>query len=449
MPKDPTGQAPGPRGIPPIGVLHRFSRDPIALVDDNLRKHGGLVRMNIGPYLVHQVSSPSAVKQVLLNNYKNYRRGKFYRAFHPFFGRGTLTTDAAMWKSLRSTTQALFLKPRLPAHGRVLAETIEDTIAQWEAADGAAVNVSDDMMVLAMRMLGRVLYGFDFRDHAEELLPAVRFAMKVGNSPPPLSEFLPRWVPTPHRRRLARYQAVLNDVMDRVIDLHEAGKGDPDSVITAFLSTPRPDKGRPWTRHEIRDELKTLFLAGHETTGCCLAWTLYAIARDPDVRARLDAELAPLGDREITAEDINDLPYLRQVIDESMRLYTPIWMFPRDANEDDVLDGHPVPAGSSLFVCPHATHHDPDMWPDPYRFDPDRFASPPDRFAYIPFGGGPRKCMGMDLALLELRLAIAMIVRRFRFTVVTEPKAAALVAVRPEGLTMRLEPAKSPVADQA
>ncbi|MEU5696181.1 cytochrome P450 [Actinosynnema sp. NPDC020468] len=436
-------EAPGPQGSVLFGALSEFKKDTLRLLVELRRQYGGVSRMKMGPYLVHQVTSPEAVKHVLQDNPRNYVRGRFYRGFTLFFGRGMLTTDGPEWKARRAVSQPFFHKPRLRAGAPVITDTVGQLFDKWDgvADRGEQLDITDDMMWVAMGVLGRLLYGVDLRDYAERLLPSVRFSLKAMIITGEVKQMLPKWIPTRYQRELKRHQAVLNGVMDEIIDLHRAGGGSPDSVVTALLNGQHAE-GRPFTQREIRAELKTLFLAGHETTGCALTWTLYAVSQHADVRRRLEAELAEVLDgRAPTADDLADLPYLRQVVDETLRMYPPIWLFPRDTVADDVIAGYHVPAGTTVLIPPYAAHHDPEHWPNPEAFDPERFCparKAPDRYAYFPFGGGNRKCIGMDLALLELQLVVAMVVQRYRLDLAggNPVRAAALVSLRPQPQVM-------------
>lgn len=494
-------QAPGPVGSVLFGALSSFKKDTLRLLTELQRQYGGVARMKMGPYLVHQVTAPEAVKHVLQDNARNYVRGRFYRGFNLFFGRGMLTTDGAEWRTRRAVSRPFFHRAGLRARSDVVTGTVEELLARWEpsARTGDPVDITDDMMWLAMGVLGRMLFGVDLRGYADRLLPAVRFSLKAMILTGEVRQMLPRWVPTAYQRRLRRHQAVLNDVMDEIIDLHRRGGGSPDSVVAALLRATHEVTGEPFTQRQIRAELKTLFLAGHETTGCALTWTLYAIAQHENVRRRLDAELTEVLDGRVpTAEDVDGLPYLRAVVDESLRLYPPIWLFPRDAVADDQVGGYRVPAGSTVLVPVYAAHHNPAVWDNPEAFAPERFcpahaarltpsgddtapntaaaasggessdadaggegshadgggeggesgargaARRRDRYDYFPFGGGARKCIGMDLALLELRLAVAMVVQRYRLELVPGHPVgpAALVSLRPQpGVLMHIRPA--------
>ncbi|MGW7611935.1 cytochrome P450 [Streptomyces sp. NPDC054766] len=484
-------RAPGPVGSVLFGALSSFKKDTLRLLTELQRDHGGVVRMKMGPYLVHQVTAPEAVRHVLQDNARNYVRGRFYRGFNLFFGRGMLTTDGAEWRTRRAVSRPFFHRAGLRARSDAVTDTVEELLTRWEpsARTGDPVDITDDMMWLAMGVLGRMLFGVDLRRYADRLLPAVRFSLKAMILTGEVEQLLPRWVPTAYQRRLRRHQQVLNDVMDEIIDLHRRGEGSPDSVVAALLKATHEVTGEPFTQRQIRAELKTLFLAGHETTGCALTWTLYAIAQHEDVRRRLDTELTEVLDGRVpTAEDVDDLPYLRAVVDESLRLYPPIWLFPRDAVADDRVGGYHIPAGSTVLVPVYAAHHNPAVWDNPEAFAPERFCpahaarptssgdadtdtataiaavaagdgdgdaggsgstarSAPrqrDRYDYFPFGGGARKCIGMDLALMELRLAVAMVVQRYRLQLVAghPVKPAALVSLRPQpGVLMHIRPA--------
>ncbi|MEV6809882.1 cytochrome P450 [Streptomyces sp. NPDC051132] len=454
-------QAPGPEGSVLFGALSSFKKDTLKLLVELQRQFGGIARMKMGPYLVHQITQPEHVKHVLQDNARNYVRGRFYRGFNLFFGRGMLTTDGPEWRTRRSVTQPFFNRTRLREGAGTITDTVEELLTRWDeaAAEGKDVDITDDMMWLAMGVLGRLLYGVDLRDYADRLMPAVRFSLKAMILTGEVKQMLPRWVPTRYQRQLKHHQSVLNGVMDEIIDLHRAGGGSPDSVVTALLNATHAVTGKPFTQTQIRAELKTLFLAGHETTGCALTWTLYAVAQHENVRARLDEELRQVLDgRTPTAADLPSLPYLRQVVDESLRMYPPIWLFPRDAVEDDEIGGYHVPAGTTVLVPVYAAHHNAAVWENPEAFDPQRFcpahqqkaatagtgattagtvtgarAAGRDRYDYFPFGGGARKCIGMDLALLEIQLAVAMITQRFRLHLVSGHPVTpgALVSLRP------------------
>lgn len=428
--------APGP--VLPFGV-RRFRTDAAAIMVGLRRAYGDVVRFRVGPTLMHQVAGPEAVREVLHDG-TSYRRGKVYGGFELFFGKGLLTTDGHAWKTLRTTGapffRAGFLHPNVPA----ITGAVHDLAERWAelARRGEPVDIVPEVMRLAFDVVTRVLCGYDLRHRADEVIPAivnVLSAMFPGS--PEL--LLPHWVPGPHRARLLATQRVLDDAVAELIDER------PDRLVTALLDASDVDTGKPLSRRQVMDELKTHLLAGHETTGCGLAWTLHELAAHPAAGERLRAEVVSvLGDRDPSAEDLPKLAYLGQVVDESLRLHPPIPMFPREPVRDVQVGGYRIPAGSTLFVSPFTVHHDPRHWPDPERFDPDRFAPDrpgPARYTYLPFGGGQRRCIGAPLAELEIRIAVAMIARRFRLTPLPGHRVDphSLISLRPRsGLRMRI-----------
>lgn len=436
--------APGPQGRRLYGTLARFRRDPLGVLADLPRSFGGVVRLQVGPYRLHEVTDPDAVRQVLQGNARNFVRGRLYRTFRPFFGRGMLTTDGDEWRRGRRIGQPFFHRARLRDASPAITHRTLAMLDRWEehARSGRPVDLNQDMMRLAMEVLGRMILGTELDGHVDRLLPAVSFAAKavVVNGEP--GQLLPGWVPTRYGRRLRRARRTMNQVMDTVIR-EQAARPDAspgDNFVAALLAD------GALSHQQIRDQLLTVFLAGHETTGCALSWTLYAVAQHPDVRHRLEDELDALpGGRPPAADDLPQLPYLRQVVDESLRLYPPIWAIPRDVVADEVLAGCRVPGGSSLLIPLHTIHNDPGRWDNPGAFDPERFcpargtsgtsvdrtdsertaaersaaagsarASAERAASYLPFGAGTRKCIGYEMALLELQLAVGAIVQRFR-----------------------------------
>ena len=441
--------APGPEGELLLGRLSRFQRDPLRMLLELQREYGGLVRFRLGPYLVHQVTDPEAIRAVLHDRDADYRRGRFYARFRLFFGRGMLTTDRESWRRRRRESQPFFHPPRLDASAPVITERTAAMLDRWRALAerGEAFDIVPALMGLSLDVLGRMLLGMELSEDMGRIGPAVRFSLKAMIMTGEIDQMLPRWLPTRYNRTLRRSKRVLDETIDHVVGEHRNGRCPAPDLVSTLLAARDPETGEPWTDREVHDELMTIFLAGHETTGCGLAWTLYAIAEHPEVRARLEEELARvLGDRAPEARDLPRLPYLCRVVDESLRRYPPIWLFPRDANVDGVLGGCHVPADTSILLTPYASHHNPGYWDDPEAFDPDRFL--PDRsagrphYAYLPFGGGRRKCIGYHLALLELRLIVAMVVQRFRLRVVPEQSVVCgpLVSLRPlHGIRVTLE----------
>jgi len=240
-----------------------------------------------------------------------------------------------------------------------------------------------------------------------------------------------------YNRRVRRDRLALHELMDRIIAAHRDGNL-PGDLVSLLLSARDPETGQPLTHADIRDELMTIFLAGHETTGTGLSWMLYALSKHPHVCEQLEAEVdRVLAGRTPTLEDLAHLEYSRMVVQEALRMYPPIWLYPRDAIAGDRIGGYQIPAGSSVFLTPYVTHRHPAFWDNPEAFDPERFT--PDRvaarprFAYFPFGGGQRQCIGNNMALLQMQLVLVMLAQRLRLQAVSghPVEYAFLVSLRP------------------
>jgi cytochrome P450 len=439
--------APGPRGSLVMGNLPAFREDAIKMLMDLQREYGDVARQRLGPYLVHSVTHPEGVRHVLQGNYKNYSRGKFYENFKLFFGDGLLTTDGEYWLRHRRMAQPLFHRKVVDQCTDTATAAIAAMLDRWES-EREPVELVGEMMHVSLSILGRVVFNMDFSGYAHVITPAVLVGLKTMMPQGNLNDFLPRWVPTPYNRRLSGAQNTLRDVMHKVIREHEVGGDGTIDLITLLQSAKDTETGRALTDQELHDEVMTIFMAGHETTGNGMAWTLYAVAEHPKVRERLEAEVDEvLGGRPPTLEDLANLPYTKMVVDESLRVYPPIWGYTRDPIADDEIDGYHIPAGSTIFLSPYVTQRHPDVWDDPERFDPERFAPgrvesyPP--FSYFPFGGGSRKCIGFHLALLQMQLVTAMVAQRFRVeTVPGHPvEYGRMVALRPaHGIRATLQP---------
>jgi cytochrome P450 len=429
--------APGPRGSLLMGNLPAFREDAIKMLMDLQREYGDVARQRLGPYLVHSVTHPEGVRHVLQGNYKNYSRGKFYENFKLFFGEGLLTTDGEYWLRHRRMAQPLFHRKVVDQCTDTATAAIGSMLDRWES-EREPVELVGEMMHVSLSILGRVVFNMDFSGYAHVITPAVLVGLKTMMPQGNLNDFLPRWVPTPYNRRLTGAQDTLRDVMHKVIREHEVGGNGTIDLITLLQSAKDTETGRGLTDQELHDEVMTIFMAGHETTGNGMAWTLYAVAEHHEVRERLEAEVDEvLGGRPPTLEDLANLPYTKMVVDESLRVYPPIWGYTRDPIADDEIDGYHIPAGSTIFLSPYVTQRHPDIWEEPDRFDPERFAPgraeqyPP--FSYFPFGGGSRKCIGFHLALLQMQLVTAMVAQRFRLeTVPGHPvEYGRMVALRP------------------
>lgn len=449
------GLAPGPRGALFFGSLAAFRADPIGLLMAARRDHGDLVRLRLGGITAHLVSHPRGIRHVLQTRHQHYtKRTRGIAKLREILGNGLLTNDGDSWLRQRRTLQPAFHRERVQGFSALMARATSRMLEGWEhraAAGPLRLDVAREMMVLTLRIVAEALFGADVEPVARDVDRALGVALHVTNDRVKTVLDLPTWLPTPANLRFRGAMSVLDGVVLGLI--RERRRGEPrDDLLSMLMEARDPETGQGMSDRQLRDEVMGVFLAGHETTANALTWTLYLLSQHPDEEARLHAEVARvLGDRPPTPEDARQLPLTTMVIQESMRLFPPAWLFGRSPAEDEEIEGFSIPAGSLVFLSPYVTHRHPALWPDPERFSPDRFAPEKmatlDRFAYFPFGGGPRICIGAPFANLELLVVLASLVQRFRLHLApgarVEPEP--LVTLRPRyGMPMLLEPRPAP-----
>jgi cytochrome P450 len=390
------------------------------------------------------VAHPDAVQYVLQQNYQNYLKG--YSLVEPVIGKGLVTSDGEFWLRQRRLMQPMFHRERVAAFADMMVSATEGLLEQWERHDPRQpLDVSEQMTRLTQEIIARTMFSADVGEQVDTLMDAFESALQYLNQrmfmPVPYLERLP----TPTNIRYRRAVRTLDDITYELIQRRrQLIETDPDAapadLLTMLLQARDADSGAQMSDKQLRDEVITIFFAGHETTASTLSWAWYVLARRPDLAAQLHAEAgSAFADRRPQAEDIARLPLTRRVVDETLRLFPPAWMFARQAIADDEVLGFHIPAGSMLALSPYVTHRDPAFWEQPYRFDPDRFLpeskQPGHRFAYFPFGGGPRLCIGRDFALTEATLILAMIARRFELRLapgaVVEEQPVATLRPRP------------------
>jgi cytochrome P450 len=440
--------APGPRGWPIVGSLPEFLRDRMGFIVANAREHGEIFRVRVARRDVHVLSNPDFIKHVLVDNAANYIKGRTFEKLEPFLGKGLFTSEGELWRRQRRLMQPHFHKESVAALTERMVATIAQSIERWRPhlASGAIVDFAPEMMRLTLDVVTSALFGADVDADAATVGQALTIVLDHTNQRLLALVDLTDLLPLPAHRRYREALATLDRIVFRIIDARRKSAERGADLLQMLLDARDPDTGESMSDQQLRDEVMTIFLAGHETTANALAWTWYLLSRDPAVDRRLRADVARvLGARRPTVEDVPQLAYARQVFEESLRLYPPVIGVPRDAVADDEVGGYRIPAGSTVTSSAYLTHHNPRLWPNPEGFDPERFAGGETRhpFAYLPFGAGQRKCIGQAFAIIEGTLAIAMIAQACRPELVpgmtVEPSPQ--VTLRPSRIPVRLRPA--------
>jgi cytochrome P450 len=444
----PRSHPPGPRGVPLLGVLPQLRSDPIATFLDAANRYGDVVRLKAGPYDGYLVSDPADIKRVLQDNARNYHKSPLYDRLRDGLGNGLLTSEDSLWLRQRRLAQPAFHRQRLIAMADTMVACTEQMLDRWErvAASGRTIDLVAEMMALTQAIIVRTMFSTDLGEMADivnRTWPIVN--QRIGETF--WATRLETMLPLPANRRFRRALRELETVVYRIVAARRRTRRDDPDLLSMFLSARDEDTGEGMTDRQLRDEVMTMLLAGHETTSLALSWTHYLLSQHADAERRVAGEVASvIGDRRPTFADVERLTWTRRVLEESLRLYPPAWGFSRLALSDDEIGGFRVPAGSIVFLIPFVVHRRPALWPDPDRFDPDRFA--PDReaarprFAYLPFGGGPRGCIGSQFAMLEAQLILAAVAQRYRIELVPgqQIRPEPLITLRPiPGILARLK----------
>jgi len=443
---------PGPRGVPVLGMMPALRRDPLGVFLDARQRFGDIAYLKIGPRRGFLLSHPDYIRQVLQDNARNYHKSPLYEKVKVAVGEGLLTSEGSHWLRQRRMAQPAFHRQRISALADVMAEAAQELAVGWQAmaAQGTPVDVADEMMAVTQGIVLRTLLGGGVSVLGGELGRAWSLVNQhIGESFWSLG-LTDRW-PTPKNLRFRRALTVLDAAVQQIIDSRRRADGDSHDLLSMLMSARDEDTGQAMTDRQLRDEVMTLLLAGHETTSLALAWTWYLLSQHAPVRQRMEAELDQVLDgRAPSFSDLGSLPYTRMVIEEAMRLYPPAWGISRVAVAADEVAGYPLPAGWLAFVVPFVMHRHPRYWENPDRFDPERFT--PDqsaarpKFVYLPFGAGPRQCIGNQFAIIEGHLVLATLAQQYRLEMIAGPPVEPwpLVTLRPRyGIRMRVHSRRS------
>jgi cytochrome P450 len=429
-------------------MLPAIRRDPVGVFTQSAARFGDVVYFKIASRRGYLLNEPDDIRHVLQDNARNYHKSPLYDKLRLFLGNGLLTSEDDLWLRQRRIAQPAFHRQRMTALAGVMAEAARDAAARWQpfASAGQPVDVDEEMMRLTRTVVVRALLGADLGPFTSTIDQAWAIVNQhVGESFWSLG-FTDGW-PTRKNRRFQAARAVLRGAVDHVITERRRSPSDSADLLSMLMSARDEETGEAMTDEQLRVEVTTFLLAGQETTSLALTWTWYLLSQNARARQRLEDELdAVLDGRPPEYPDLANLPYLRMVIDEAMRLYPPAWGFSRQALADDRLGGFLLPRGWLAFVIPYVLHRLPAFWTDPDAFDPERFS--PERsadrpkFAYIPFGAGPRQCIGNQFALIETQLIVATLAQAYRLQLVPRHRAEPwpLITLRPRyGMPMIIE----------
>jgi len=371
------------------------------------------------------LTHPDLIKDVLVTHHQNFVKGLGLQRARQLLGQGLLTSEGELHKRQRRLIQPAFHREAIQSYAEIMVFFAERVSGEWQSR--SELDIADEMRRLTLAIVAKALFSADVEKESTGIGDALNTAVEMFQlgMPVGLAKLL-YWLPLPSSRRLKGAQARLDSIIHRIIAEHRHSAEPPKDMLMMLLGARDSEgDGGMMSDQQVRDEALTVFLAGHETTAIALAWTWYLLARHQDVEAKLHSEIDEVfGKRAPNLSDIPKLTYTRMVFTESLRCYPPAWIISRMAVEDHRVDGHLILRGTHVFVSPYLLHHDSRFFQEPSRFEPERWKVEASRFqkpfTFIPFGAGPRNCIGESFAWMEGILIIATIARRWRFRLVKE-----------------------------
>jgi cytochrome P450 len=425
-------------GVPWLGALPALQKNPLRVMARATLDYGPAVRLPLPIVEGLVVSDPGLVEHVLVTNSRNYvKQTRGYDMLRMVLGNGLVTSEGEFWKRQRRIAQPAFHRERLALFGDVMTRAAAQMVEGWRP--GVPFDAAEVFMQVTLKLVGETLLSSDVTSEASAVGRAITVALEhlIYRTLHPFG--LPEWLPTPRNVRFRRALTALDEVVLGLIAERRRGGGPSNDLLAMLMDATDPETGEGMSDAQLRDEVMTIFLAGHETTANALAWTVVLLGRAPEVERRVVEELESVLDgRPPTMADVPKLPALGMVLKESMRLYPPVWSLARRVVETETVQGVTFEKDALVFLCTYALHRHPGVWRDPEAFDPSRWAPgapPPPKGAYLPFSTGQRKCIGDTFATVEATLILATVLSRVHLTLVPgqtfEPEP--VITLRPKG----------------
>ncbi|WP_336326036.1 cytochrome P450 [Halovenus sp. HT40] len=433
-------------GLPVIGNTHQLVREQGGLYE-NAAEHGDVVRLQIlGIGDFYQVNHPALAERILVEDRERFRKASLSQEdLGDLLGQGLVLSEGDLWKRQRERIQPAFYMDRIADYADTMTAEVQSAAAEWRGRP--TLNVENEMKGLTLRILVKSMFGSELDYEDRGVRETVRALQEPGQpAKQPVARMVPKWVPIPMWRRYKQGIDEMEELIEELVSQRRSdGVGGRDDLLSMLL-TGTDEDGDTMSDTLLRDEMMTFLFAGHETTATALTFTWLLLGQHPDSQQRIAEEAAEVLDGEYaTFDDLPELECTEQVIREAMRLYPPVPSIPRETTERLELGGYTLPAGATVAPMQWTIHRDERFWDDPLAFRPERFAGDDERpkFAYFPFGGGPRRCIGQQFALVEAKLILATLARQYHLTLLSDPNIDLSVSIttRPlDSIRMRAEP---------
>jgi cytochrome P450 len=433
-------QAPGSEAHFLLGSVPEMLSNPIDLFVRTWQRFGDISRLKLGPIVAFLAVHPDHVKHVLVDNSRNYVRDPLLLELKSVVGEGLLLNDGEPWRRQRRLMQPAFHQKKIAGMAAGMAASGRELIQELSeiAKGGRAIDMAEVMARQTLRIVGRMLFSTETASDAAAFIEAIPVILSYVAVRGRSLIKVPKALPTATNRRFREAMGTLDKVVYKTLELRRRGANKSEDLLSLMMEARYEDTGLGMTDEQLRNEVLTLFLGGSETTAAALTWTWVLLSKNPAVMRELRAEVdRVLGGREPTLDDLPNLVYTTAVLEESMRLRPPLWIISRSAVAEDSLSGRRITKDSIVFMSPYLIHRHPEFWENPEGFDPTRFLPGKEAerhpYAYVPFGAGPRKCIGLAFAMMEMKILLAMMVQSFNFYLVAgfEPQLDASLTLRP------------------
>jgi cytochrome P450 len=449
---------PGPSKILPNALLRKFMHDPLKTLTDIARTYGDIAHFKFGRQHVYLINNPDYIEDILVKNHRHFIKSRGLQASKRLLGEGLVTSEGKYHDRQRRLIQPTFYPNRINRYGQIMTSCTLYMCNNWN--DGSILDIHKEMMHVTAAIISKSVLGSDLKLAENEIGDALLTCMQyISRLQMPFGELIEKIPILPINKGFRRAKNKLDSLVYGMIKEHREnlGKGQNDLLFTMLQAQDEEQGIGRMTDLQLRDEVMTIFLAGHETTANALTWTFYLLSQNPVIESRLHKELHSIvgedGDGEhntsITVDDVPKLEYTNKILIESMRLYPPAWTLGRQAINDYSVGKYVIPAGSIILMSQYVMHRDQRYFPEPDRFYPDRwtqeFKRRLPRFCYFPFGGGSRSCVGEPFALIEATLLIAIICKNWKMRLAPEQKVSMkpLITLRPKyGMRMKLNKIK-------
>jgi cytochrome P450 len=414
----------------------RIEFDSLNYMLKGANQYGNFYAIWVGDKPIYVVSDPALVREILVERASEFHKADLAKhAVGRFAGNGLFTNEGDFWRRQRKLAQPAFHHGRIEAYGTTMVQQTQEMLARWQ--DGETRNVATEMSKLTLGVVNKTLFDVDVRAQADHIGELVHVILSGANDR--INSYDPIWgrIFTARAQRETKAIQELFQIVEGIIATHRQ-TGDTGDLLSMLLAA-RDEDGQPMSETQLRDEVITLFIAGHETTANALAWSFYLVAQHPAIAERLINELAPFSGKSLSVRDLAQLPYSEWVVKEAMRLYPPAGGVTRQPIDDIELGGYPIAKGSTITIATYVMHRDPKLYPDPEHFDPERLSPENEaklpRYAYLPFGGGPRVCIGNSFAMMEARLILMTVLQHFQLSLAPGEtvRAEQLFTLRPKG----------------